>query len=355
MAGNFRLLFKSFTYRLLQANLRESHFCRLSIARRFSAEARTDADRDPAPFFFNKDVQNLLKKLTRVDLHKVFRARKEGKDLKEPEYKFMSTEEVNKAVEEAWQRAEERLQMPPFLLPTPDVRREICKDPELQGYCDSKFLFTDITFGVCNEDRLIVARDPDGALRHADRDERFRCSQIYFPLPGRKLRTPHMFEEEHLKPLLDTGEYEFILDRACVQFDPDSPDFCRVRDQTFDHVEKSRHFSKLRSTRHFGPLAFYLAWHRNIDSLLLDIVSDGRLDEATALINLFHKLNPSSESAIAAAEYEGDDLGLIRLYISSSDCRRRGQLELAIQTLLELQKQQELVAEGIQHAHGTGS
>ncbi|XP_049774410.1 28S ribosomal protein S22, mitochondrial isoform X2 [Schistocerca cancellata] len=300
MAGNCRLLFKSFTYRLLQANLRESHFCRLSIARGFSTEASTDADRDPAPFFFNKDVQNLLKKLTRVDLHKVFRARKEGKDLKEPEYKFMSTEEVNK-------------------------------------------------------DRLIVARDPDGTLRHADRDERFRCNQIYFPLPGRKLRTPHMFEEQNLKPLLDTGEYEFILDRACVQFDPDSPDFCRVRDQTFDHVEKSRHFSKLRSTRHFGPLAFYLAWHRNIDSLLLDIVSDGRLNEATALINLFHKLNPSSESAIAAAEYEGDDLGLIRLYISSSDCRRRGQLELAIQTLLELQKQQELVAEGIQHAHGTGS
>lgn len=47
--------------------------------------------------------------------------------------------------------------------------------------------------------RLIVARDPDGTLRHANMSERFRMNQIYFPIQGRKLRTPRMFEPEYLK------------------------------------------------------------------------------------------------------------------------------------------------------------
>jgi len=44
-------------------------------------------EKDPAPVFFNSNVQNLLKKLTRVDLRTVFRTRRYGVALKAPEYK----------------------------------------------------------------------------------------------------------------------------------------------------------------------------------------------------------------------------------------------------------------------------
>jgi hypothetical protein len=52
-------------------------------------------ERDPAPLFFNPNVQQLLKKLTRVDLSKVFREKRYEAPLKAPEYKFLTTEELN--------------------------------------------------------------------------------------------------------------------------------------------------------------------------------------------------------------------------------------------------------------------
>lgn len=54
--------------------------------------------RDPAPLFFNSNVQQLLKKLTRVDLRTVFRTKQYGAPLKAPEYKFMTTEELDMVI-----------------------------------------------------------------------------------------------------------------------------------------------------------------------------------------------------------------------------------------------------------------
>lgn len=47
--------------------------------------------------------------------------------------------------------------------------------------------------------RLIVVREPDGKLRHASLNERCRFLQIYFPMEGRKVFAPKMFEEEFLE------------------------------------------------------------------------------------------------------------------------------------------------------------
>jgi hypothetical protein len=55
-------------------------------------------ERDPAPVFFNSNVQQLLKKLTRVDLNTVFRTKRYGAALRTPEYKFLTTEELNEVI-----------------------------------------------------------------------------------------------------------------------------------------------------------------------------------------------------------------------------------------------------------------
>jgi hypothetical protein len=55
-------------------------------------------ERDPAPIFFNSNVQQLLKKLTRVDLNKVFRPKRYGVPLRAPEYKFLTTEELDEVI-----------------------------------------------------------------------------------------------------------------------------------------------------------------------------------------------------------------------------------------------------------------
>lgn len=76
----------------------------------------SDQDRDPAPLFFNDDVQNLLKKLTRTNFNKVFRHRRlENTKIEPPVYKFMSDDQLKSAIEEATQRADEMLQMPPVI------------------------------------------------------------------------------------------------------------------------------------------------------------------------------------------------------------------------------------------------
>jgi small subunit ribosomal protein S22 len=46
---------------------------------------------------------------------------------------------------------------------------------------------------------MIVVRDPNGVLRKASREERYRINETYFPQPGRSIRMPHMFEKEYLK------------------------------------------------------------------------------------------------------------------------------------------------------------
>lgn len=154
-------------------------------------------DRDPAPFFFNDEVQSLLKKLTRVDLKKVYRARKEGQPIQPPKYKFMTDDELEKAMKDAELRANRRLQMPPVVKKKIEVPRVIEVDPALQGYDTSKLVFTDITYGVTNAERTIVVREIDGTLRDADAKERQRLNQIYFPLEGREIDTPKLFQEEY--------------------------------------------------------------------------------------------------------------------------------------------------------------
>ena len=84
------------------------------------------------------------------------------------------------------------------------------RDPAIKGYDASPIVFTDITFGVHDRDRIIVVREPDGTLREASWEQRDRANQIYFPTEERKLDVPAMFEPEKLKDIL--GEWLLVLE-----------------------------------------------------------------------------------------------------------------------------------------------
>ncbi|KDR11447.1 28S ribosomal protein S22, mitochondrial [Zootermopsis nevadensis] len=310
----------------------------------------TGVERDPAPVFFNANVQQLLKKLTRVDLRTVFRTKRYGVALKTPEYKFLTAEELNMVMKEAQEKAEQKLQMPPVVKAHVDEPEVLSYDYELQKHSETKFVFTDISFGISDVERTIVVRDLNGVLRKATPDERLRMNETYFPKPGRKIRMPHMFEKEYLKRLLDQGKYEFVLDRACLQFEPDQPIYQDITATTYEAVDTARHYSSLRSTRHFGPFAFHLAWNRCIDNFLLDLIQTDRLDETVALIQLYHIVNPEAESA--SAKYKpGLEHKFIQAYVES-DSKKRSVLELALQANVELHKQRAETEAGIRRAHG---
>ncbi|PNF32587.1 hypothetical protein B7P43_G00335 [Cryptotermes secundus] len=322
---------------------------KLNIMRSTAKQSATE-ERDPAPIFFNSNVQQLLKKLTRVDLNKVFRTKNYGVPLRAPEYKFLTTEELDEAMKNAEKKAERKLQMPPVVKVRTEEPEVLSYDCELQDHSETKFVFTDISFGFSDRERMIVVRDVNGTLRKATPDERHRMNETYFPRSGRKLRMPHMFEKEYLKRLLDQGNYEFVLDRACLQFEPDDPTYQDVTATTYEAVERAQHYNSLRSTRHFGPFAFHLAWNKSIDSLLLDLIETDRLDEAVSLIQLYHIVNPEAKSVSSHFE-PGLEHSFIQAYVES-DSKKRSVLELALQANVELHKQRAEVEAGVRRAHG---
>ncbi|XP_048512904.1 28S ribosomal protein S22, mitochondrial isoform X2 [Athalia rosae] len=281
-----------------------------------SASAEIANERDPAPLFFNEDVQKLLQTLTRVDLKKVYRQRKEGQRMEPPEYKFMTDDELKSALEEAKAKAVIKLQMPPV------VKLE------------------DISPSII---------DTDGILREADPKERHRLNQIYFPLEGREIDTPKLFDQDYLKDLLSREEYEFILDLACVQFEPNAAEYHEITKSVYDYVNSMKHFEHLRSTRHFGPLAFHLAWSKNIDNLLLENIETSRLDDAVLLVQLYYIVNPTSSSA--DVKFQGDVLKFIQCYLDT-ESNMKQKLELAIQSYIDLEHAKREVDKGIKEAQG---
>ncbi|XP_056634911.1 28S ribosomal protein S22, mitochondrial [Diorhabda sublineata] len=304
-----------------------------------------DQKHDPAPKFFNTDIQNLLRELTRIDLSKVFKKRKLGTEgLEDPEYKFLTDEELKQAYEEAHQKSYELLQIPPIVAARKPKDRILSYDPALQGLEESKMVFTDISFGVRDADRIIVVRDPDGTLREADWELRGRMNQLYFPQIGRSLKPPRMFFGEYFDSLLERKEYIFILDRACIQFEPDDPDYQRVVSVTYQHINDHNGFDILRSTRHFGALVFFLVWNKNIDNLLLELIETCHINEAGTLLNLFSNIHN-------VVLEKSDEIFAIEDYINKF-ANKKAALQLGLQAYKDLAKEKNRIEEGIKIAHG---
>lgn len=212
----------------------------------------------------------------------------------------MTVEQFEEEVKKATKRAAKQLQMPPVVKVLEEKKRVLVTDENLSGFCDDKHVITDITFDVREVDRMVLIRQPDGSLEHAPLEVRKRMCQIFFPRPGRKLKAPKLFEPENLKAVLKRHEYLFVLDLLCVQFDPFEKEYHEVTSQVYQHINESKKFDDLRSTRHFGPMAFFFAWHKMIDDLLLDNIKRDYLRYGVELILLHHKLHSiEEEKAIA--------------------------------------------------------
>lgn len=327
--------------------------CRRSLSCRLSSTSQscTGREADPAPLFFNKEVQEALELLTRIDYKKVVRKRLEGKKLQPPTYKFMTEEELQEALKLAKQRAHKRLQMPPVVKTREEIHEVLSIDEALQGFEKSKLIFTDISFGITDKDRLIVVRELDGTLRCAEWEERDRMNFIYFPRKGKEIKAPDVFHGKYLKDLMDKCAYEYTLDRACIQYEPDDPEYKRVTEFVYENVNNTNNFNSLRSTRHFGPLVFYLAWNNKIDNLLSDLIRFKNIDEAVTLIRLYHKLHPEAKSATTKYDSSDDPTELILRY-AELDSFKESHIKQLISSYKELEAEKKKIEESIKKAHG---
>ena len=94
--------------------------------------------------------------------------------------------------------------MPPVMNERPPDKHQdliIAQNPELCGVLPSnqKLVFVDIGLDSSRRRRLVLIRDASGALRYANSSERDRLNQIFFPLPGRRLRTPSLFQDANIE------------------------------------------------------------------------------------------------------------------------------------------------------------
>lgn len=88
-------------------------------------------------------------------------------------------------------------------------------------------------------------------------------------------------DPEALQNVLDRASeqdntYEFILDRACLQFEPDDPLYISTAEATYDAIDRKGHYDFLKSTRHFGPMVFYLVRVRKMDGMLIHSINQRR-------------------------------------------------------------------------------
>ncbi len=311
-------------------------------SRTLSTSCRRCQEASPTPStpskssaFFDSRVQSELRRLTCADLGRVFRVARRGQQIVAPEYRFVTREELRDLQEKAQRDAEKKLQMPPVLEARDDsAARVLDDDPALRGYDAAKLVVTDITYGVHERDRVVAVREADGVLREATWAERDRVNQVYFPREGRKIDEPAMFKPEALAEILGPERYEYVLDRNCVQFEPDHPAFIRTAEAVYRHVDEGGHYDALLSTRHYGPMVFHLAWERRADDLMAHYLGKGRWEGAHSLVRVFALLHPESASANAADKEGLSELDRLRIYIKD-DSGKSSKVHICLESALE--------------------
>jgi len=300
--------------------------------------------------FFDEDVQTLLKELTGLNYEKIFRVRKMGQAVQKPVYQFMTEEEIQEAQNEIRKKAEVKLHMPPVMEERDPSGRVLEKDEDLIGFDTCKYVFTDITFGVSDRSRIVVVRDPDGTLRTSDWDEQDRLNQTYYPRNGRRHYVPAMFQSENLQHLLGPDKYEMILDKNCLQFEPDHPVYIQTAQAVYEHVNENKHFDVLHSTRHYGPMLFHLAWTKRLDECIIHLIRRDEISDAANLVALYLIIHPDCEMN-SVEEVELGPEELIRLY-AKKESLKSSKVIMALERLNETKAASKNIKDGILESQG---
>jgi len=290
--------------------------------------------------FFDPQMQQLLLRLQGRDHTKVFRTRKLEVNPDRPVYQFMTQQELEEAQQEVEEKMTKKLQMPPVMDERDAASKVLEEDAMLQGHDTCKYVFTDITFGVPDRQRLVSVREQEGSLRSATWEERDRILHTYFPKPGRRHYDPAMFEPENLARILCPEKYEYVLDRNCLQYEPDHPIHIRTLSLVHSHVSESGSFDTLIATRHYGPMVFNLCWNKQQDELLVHLVVNDRVEEAVDVIAVYLQIHPNCKLASASGLKMMSGENLLRRFCEI-EALKTGKISMAVAKLVEERAQKQ--------------
>ncbi|XP_040860152.1 28S ribosomal protein S22, mitochondrial [Ochotona curzoniae] len=284
------------------------------------------------PTFMDEEVQSILVKMTGLDLEKTFKPAIQ--ELKPPTYKLMTQTQLEEAMRQAVEAAKVRLKMPPVLEERVPISDVLAEDQILEGTETAKYVFTDISYSLPHRQRFIVVREPSGRLRKASWEERDRMIQIYFPKEGRRVLPPVIFKEENLKNMYSQDRYVDVLNLCVAQFEPDSREYIKVHRQTYEDIDQHGKYDLLRSTRHFGGMAWYLVNEKRIDGLLVDQIQRDLVDDAVSLVRLYHMVHADGHSAREAHAQAAQGVSLIKVF-AKTEAQKGAYIELTLQAYQE--------------------
>ncbi|MXQ82356.1 hypothetical protein E5288_WYG011033 [Bos mutus] len=311
--------------------LAEHGSCPLWACRK-TARMESGSPKIKKPTFMDEEVQSILIKMTGLDLLKIFKPAVQ--ETKPPTYKLMTQAQLEEATRQAIEAAKVRLKMPPVLKERTPINDVLAEDKILEGTETAKYVFTDISYSIPHRERFIVVREPSGTLRKASWEERDRMIQIYFPKEGRRVLTPVIFREENLQTMYSQDRHVDVLNLCVAQFEPDSADYIKVHHQTYEDIDKYGKYDLLRSTRHFGGMAWYFVNKKKIDGLLIDQIQRDLVDDAASLVQLYHILHPDGQSAQEAKEQAAEGLQLIKVF-AKTEAQKGAYIELTLQAYQE--------------------
>lgn len=293
---------------------------------------------DPERAFLKKDVQKILYRVTGFAEERFNSQNRLTEMLELPIHRFLTVEEYEIEKTRGNLRARQKLKIPPVMAPRAPGGDVISAEPKLDKLLEFKLVFTDITNGVKDRDRVVVVRDVDGTLRNASWDEKMRLCQTYFPKSGREAFLPRVFQTEFLTQALKHVSATYLLNHACAQLEPDDPDYIRVTHAIYEDVDLKGTYEELHSTRMFGGLAFYLGGVARLDGLILDRLLRGRIADAADLVRLLNVLHPKCACALKAQKDKVKaERALVEIYIETMASKKiqdklNGALERALET-----------------------
>jgi len=262
--------------------------------------------------FESEEVQTILKRMTGVNIDKIYKSRKE--ELSNPKYLVLNDEQLRKENEKILLDAERRLTMPPIRGLRKKLNVVITQDEELiQGDEDgASYIFTDIS--PKKDPRAILVRENStGTLREANWDERDRMQFIYWPREGQTYEIAPMLLDENLPSVFDQLRHEDVLDIIHVQFEIDAPDFIRVSHQVYEDIMTRDMYDILKSTRHYGGMIFYYVRNQKTSTVFSFFVQNGRIEDAADIVRLHALINSDFECS------ESSNEGVIKEFIEHND------------------------------------
>ena len=91
-----------------------------------------------------------------------------------------------------------------------------------------------------------------------------------------------------------------------MRFEPDDPDFLRITHRVYEYINQARDYDVLYSSRFFGPMVFYLAWHKKLDHLVAHLLNNRDHLQDSVKVARLHYILHDIEHKIPVQDEQND-------------------------------------------------